>query len=118
MADPTDSPSGRRRRHPRRHRPIRASGAWPTRHRTDTEWPQADLAPGPEPAASPGRSTAFGAIAGVAGSAAITVLGSVLTVTAGLLVVAAATGWAVAMGLRVGDGGPRAGGGRVGRSRA
>jgi hypothetical protein len=50
---------------------------------------------------------------GIAGAAAITILGGVLTVTAGLLVVAATTGWAVGMGLRVGRGARRAGGGVV-----
>ncbi len=37
-------------------------------------------------------------MAGIAGAAALAILGGVLTVTAGLLVVAAATGWAVGKG--------------------
>ena len=58
----------------------------------------------PDPAASRGRGLALGAIAGIAGAAATTILGGVLTVTAGLLVAAAATGWAVGMGVRFGAG--------------
>lgn len=42
--------------------------------------------------------------AGTAGAVAITILGGVLAVSAGLLVVAGATGWAVALALRVGAG--------------
>jgi hypothetical protein len=53
------------------------------------------------------------AIAGIAGAAAITVLGGVLTVTAGLVVAAATTGWAVGTGLRAGRGARRAGAGPV-----
>ena len=40
----------------------------------------------------------------IVGAVAIVVLGGVLTLTLGLLVVAAATGWGVAMGLRFGAG--------------
>jgi hypothetical protein len=40
----------------------------------------------------------------VAGALLITVLGGVMAVSAGLIVVAVATGWAVAFGLRVGAG--------------
>lgn len=113
MADPTDSPSGagggstpatppdpgeRRLAHPPSDR-----------YRTA----KTDLRPGLDQAASPGRSVAFGAVAGIAGAAAIAILGGVLTVTAGLLVVAAATGWAVAMGLRIEGGAPHTGSGRV-----
>lgn len=42
--------------------------------------------------------------AAIAGAVAITILGGMLAVSAGLLVVAGATGWAVAVGLRVGAG--------------
>lgn len=42
--------------------------------------------------------------AGLGGAAAITALGGVLALSAGLLVVAAATGWAVATSLRHGAG--------------
>src|ERR1700675_888116 len=58
----------------------------------------------PDPAASRGRGVAFGAIAGIVGAAAITLLGGILAITAGLLVAAAATGWAVGMGVRAGGG--------------
>lgn len=60
--------------------------------------------PGPERAASPGRGAIFAVVAAGAGAAAVTVLGGVMTVSAGLLVVAATTGWAVGLGLRVGAG--------------
>lgn len=43
-------------------------------------------------------------VAALAGAAAITILGGMLAVSAGLLVVAAATGWVVGFGLRVGAG--------------
>jgi hypothetical protein len=59
------------------------------------------------------RGVAFAAVAGLIGAAAITVLGGILTVTAGLLVVAAATGWATAIGLRLGAGGHLNRGGRA-----
>jgi len=65
---------------------------------------EAEVPPAPDPAASRGRGVAFAAVAGLAGAAAITILGGVLAVTAGLLVVAAAIGWAVPIGLRIGAG--------------
>jgi hypothetical protein len=55
----------------------------------------------------------LGAIAGIAGAAATTILSGVLTVTAGLLVVAAATGWAVGMGVGLGAGAHLTRGSRV-----
>jgi hypothetical protein len=67
----------------------------------------------PDSAVSRGRGLTFGAVAGIAGGAALTILGGVLTVTAGLLVVAAATGWAVGLGVRLGAGTDLARGGRV-----
>lgn len=60
---------------------------------------------GPERAISPVRGATYAVLAGVAGAAAITILGGVLAISAGLLAVAAATGWAVALGLRIGAGG-------------
>jgi hypothetical protein len=72
----------------------------------------------PEPA-DPGRtvSAARGAMlavgAAAAGAVAITILGGVLAVSAGLIVVAGVTGWAVALGLRVGAGASLSAGGRV-----
>ncbi len=57
---------------------------------------------------SPARAAILGASAVLAGAIAITVLGGVLAVSAGLIVVAAATGWAVGLGLRWGAGHPPA----------
>jgi hypothetical protein len=74
---------------------------------------ETELSPTPDPAASRARGVAFAAVASLAGAAAITILGGVLAVSAGLLVVAATTGWAVAIGLRVGAGGQLTRGGRV-----
>ena len=66
---------------------------------------QAEVSPGLDATASSGRAVTFASIAGLAGAAAITILGGALAISAGLVVVAAATGWAVAIGLRVGAGG-------------
>lgn len=56
----------------------------------------------PDPAASLPRGIAVASASAVAGAAAVVLFGGVLTLSAGLVVVAAATGWAVAQGLRVG----------------
>ena len=56
---------------------------------------------------------AFAIAAAVTGAAAMTVLGGVLAVSAGLLVAAGASGWAVAVGLRAGAGQQLARGRRV-----
>lgn len=65
-------------------------------------------APAAMPAvADPGsvaRGVAWGALAGIAGAGATVVLGGVLTLSAGLLVVAAATGWAVGQAVVMGGG--------------
>jgi hypothetical protein len=79
MADPANPPGERRLSHPP----------------SDRYAPPAALAPDARSVDSGVRGPAFGATAAVAGAAAIAVLGGVLTVTAGLAVVAAATGWAV-----------------------
>lgn len=60
--------------------------------------------PAGDPTASPTRGVALGIVAAVVGAVATTILGGVLAVSAGLLVVAVATGWAVAVGLRTGGG--------------
>jgi len=60
--------------------------------------------PLPDQAASRARGILFGVVAGLAGSIAITLLGGALAVTAGLLVVASTTGWAIGIGLRAGGG--------------
>lgn len=64
-------------------------------------------------AASPARGIALGIVAAVAGATAITLLGGILAVSSGLIVVAGATGWAVAVGLRAGAGGSLAAARRV-----
>ena len=61
----------------------------------------------PEPAdprASVARGLAFATIAAIAGAVVTVVLGGIVTLTGGLVVVAIATGWAVAAGLRFGAG--------------
>lgn len=52
--------------------------------------------------AAPARGIAFAALAAIALAALITVLGGVALISAGLIVVAAAGGWAVATALRLG----------------
>ena len=49
-----------------------------------------------------GRAIAFGALTGLALAAAITVLGEVLLITAGLIAVAGLGGWAIAVAVRAG----------------
>lgn len=53
---------------------------------------------------SPARGVALAAVVAIVGAVAITILGGVVTLTGGLLAVAAVTGWATAMALRVGAG--------------
>lgn len=60
--------------------------------------------PGPERVVSVWRGVLLAAAAAVGGAIAITVLGGVLAISAGLLVAAAASGWAVGVGVRVGAG--------------
>ena len=65
----------------------------------------AEPAPPPDdPAASVARGVALAVAVALAGAGALTVLGGVLAVSAGLIVVAGAAGWAVAIALRVGAG--------------
>lgn len=80
MADPGNPPGERRLAHPPSDRYRGAA---------------ADLPSDRQPEAPRTRDLVLGVIAGLAGAAAITVLGGVVTMTAGLIVVAAATGWAV-----------------------
>ena len=61
----------------------------------------ADAAPEP---GSEARGLAYGVVAAVAGATAITVLGGALAISAGLLVVALAIGYAVAVVLKLGAG--------------
>jgi hypothetical protein len=91
---PTDGPSSTRQPGERRlpHPPS-------DRYRA----PEAE-APVVDPGASAARGVGYALAAGVVGAAAMTVLGGVLAVSAGLLVVAGVTGWGVAAGLRAGAG--------------
>jgi hypothetical protein len=70
------------------------------RYRTDA----APTAPAAGSATSPARGIAFAVIVAIGVSLAITVLGGIFLVSAGLVVVAAAGGWAVAIALRLGAG--------------
>jgi hypothetical protein len=65
-----------------------------------------------EAGGSVARGTALALLSAAIGALAIVVLGGVLAISAGLIVVAAATGWAVGLGLRVGAGGTLPGGRR------
>ena len=58
----------------------------------------------PDPAASVARGVALGVVVAILGAAAIVVLGGLVTMTAGLVVVAGVIGWGVAAGLRFGAG--------------
>ena len=49
-----------------------------------------------------GRAVAFGALTGLVLAAAITILGGVLLITAGLIAVAGLGGWAIAIAVRAG----------------
>jgi asparagine N-glycosylation enzyme membrane subunit Stt3 len=53
---------------------------------------------------SPARGMLFGDLVAVMGAAAITLAGGLVTITAGLLVVAAVVGWAVAVAVAYGAG--------------
>ena len=85
MVDPAKTPGERRLAHPPSDR-YRAADA--------------DAAPEGGPAAPGARGLAFGVVASLTGAAAIVVLGGVVTVTAGLIVAAAGTGWAIGALLR------------------
>lgn len=75
--------------------------AHPPSDRYGTSEPTASIE---DPAASAARGVAFGIVAATVGAVLVTVLGGVLAISSGLLVVAGATGWAVAAGLRAGAG--------------
>ena len=93
------------------------SGTAPQRHdggERRLARPPSDRYHAPDPAASAsdgdqaeasgslGRAIAFGALTGLALAAAITVLGGVLLITAGLIAVAGIGGWAVAVAVGAG----------------
>lgn len=65
---------------------------------------RAAAAAAPDPAASLPRGLAIAVAIAAGGVVAIVLLGGVLSVTSGLIVVAGATGWGVAAGLRFGAG--------------
>jgi hypothetical protein len=58
----------------------------------------------PDPAASVARGVVLAVVVAIVGAVAIVVLGGLLTLTAGLVVVAGATGWGIAAALRFGAG--------------
>ena len=62
----------------------------------------ADDADQVEARGSLGRAVAFGALTGLALAAAITVLGGILLITAGLIAIAGLGGWAIAVAVRAG----------------
>jgi hypothetical protein len=66
-----------------------------------------------EPIGSVVRGVAFAVTLAVAGALVITLLGGVLAISAGLIVAAAATGWAVGLGLRAGARATVSGTGRI-----
>jgi hypothetical protein len=85
------SPGERRLAHPPSDRYRAAEG-------------RAEAASLPDPAASIARGVAIASVVAILGMVPIVVLGGVLALTTGLLVVAGATGWGVAVALRVGAG--------------
>jgi len=84
MVDPTNAPGERRLAHPPSDRYRMAD---------------ADRAPRTDAQPSGARGLVLAGTAGLGGAGAIALLGGVLTVTAGLVVVAAATGWVVGTSL-------------------
>lgn len=60
------------------------------------------------------RGVVLGVVVGIVGAGAIVLLGGVLALTAGLVVVAAATGWGIAAALRFGAGERLPAGRRIG----
>jgi hypothetical protein len=64
----------------------------------------APAAEGPPIVGSPARALAWGAATAVLGAVAVTVAGGLLTITAGLLVIAGVVGWATALAVASGGG--------------
>jgi hypothetical protein len=73
------------------------------RYRADEERRDA-AAEAPDASASVARGLAIAGVVAMVGALAIIVLGGVLSITSGLVVVAGATAWGVAAGLRFGAG--------------
>jgi hypothetical protein len=88
-ADPTPDPGERRLNRPPSDRYRSTEAA--------TEPPEAS-------SASPARGVALAVLVAIGVAVAITIVGGVLLVSAGLVVLAAAGGWAVALALKVGGG--------------
>jgi hypothetical protein len=65
---------------------------------------RAAAADGPPRPVSVGRGVTYAVVVGILGAIGITILGGIVTVTSGLVILAAVTGWAVAWALRVGAG--------------
>jgi len=85
--------------------PSERYGARPGDERPPGPGPGADAAPGDSAAPSataPARGIAFGAITALIGAALIVVFGGVVAVSAGLLVVASAVGYAVGLATVIG----------------
>jgi hypothetical protein len=89
---PAPSPGERRLAHP------------PSDRYRAAEARVAATAEAPDPSASVARGAALASVVGILGAAAIVVFGGVLAVSAGLVVLAAATGWLVALVLKFGAG--------------
>ncbi|HET9085037.1 MAG TPA: hypothetical protein VFN41_11610 [Candidatus Limnocylindrales bacterium] len=96
---PTNDPGERRPTRPLDHAPS-------DRYRV-TEAAEEDAAPSPPVA----RGIVFALLVAIAGGIAIAVAGGRLTITAGLLVIAAVLGWVVAVALAIGLGTNRSMGG-------
>ena len=97
MTDPTPSPT-----EPASEPGERRLSRPPSDRYQAAEAAAAAAADAPDPAASVARGVAVATSLAIAGAAVVVLLGGVLAISAGLIVVAAATGWTVAQGLRVG----------------
>lgn len=86
--------------------PPRIPGERRLAHPPSDRYRVAEPPPGADGAAGSPVGLVFGVLAALAGVGAIVVLGGVLAISSGLIVVAAATAWAVGIGIK-GDGGRR-----------
>jgi hypothetical protein len=109
VSDPTAEPPA-----PDAAIPPRIPGERRLAHPPSDRYEVAEPAPVAEdPSATPARRYALGLVVAVAGAGAITAFGGILAVSSGLIVVAAATGWAIAVAIRAGAGSRLAAGRRV-----
>ena len=74
------------------------------RYRAEDSTREASDGEAPAAAGSFGRAVALGVVAGLALAVAITVLGGVLLITAGLIAVAGLGGWAIGVAVKAGGG--------------